>query len=74
MRRTREWWARLTKDERSYLVYLERADKRYGSTYNLPDGYSSCTACSEPCSGGGLCTWCGNEVEALIAKGNGEER
>jgi len=24
MRRTKEWWARLTADERSELVYIER--------------------------------------------------
>lgn len=70
MRRTKGWWAQLTAPERSELVALERANHKSGSTWNLPDGYHECGGCSTPASGWGLCTLCGNRVDALIAKAN----
>ena len=76
MRRTKEWWARLDKVERSCLVYLERAQYKYysGGGY-LPDDCSECSGCSQPMlGGGGLCSYCGDQLTTLIAKGNGEEK
>ena len=77
MRRTKEWWARLDKWERSTLVYLERAEYGgggYGGGGYLPDDCSECGGCSQPTLGIGLCSSCGNRLEELIAKGNGEEK
>ena len=74
MRRTKEWWARLDKYERGYLVYLERVQHKYysGGGY-LPDDCSECSGCSQPMlGGGGLCATCGGRLDALIAKANGE--
>jgi len=70
MRRTKEWWARLTKSERSELVMLERLEARGGgggSSY-LPDDCSECSNCSTPHLGYGLCPRCFNRLENLIAK------
>jgi len=69
MRRTEAWWAALTRDERCELVQMDRAAKEYGgSNWNLPEGYSSCSWCSTPTSGGGLCPLCSNRHEELIDK------
>lgn len=74
MRRTREWWARLTKAERSMLVRLERIESRgsvgAGSSY-LPDDCSECGNCSVPHMGHGLCPGCFHRLESLIAKADG---
>jgi hypothetical protein len=74
MRRTKAWWARLTKAERSELYWLERGDSGYsrGSAY-LPEGYSDCAICSTPCRFGGLCQECGKRLDELLAKADGEE-
>ncbi|HUU39612.1 MAG TPA: hypothetical protein VMW42_01590 [Desulfatiglandales bacterium] len=73
MKRTKEWWARLTKEERIRLVFLERADKHgSGSSAYLPEGYGDCPACSTP-SRYGLCTGCLNDLIGLINKANKEE-
>ena len=73
MRRTKEWWARLDKYERSELVYLERAGNQYGGLGGyLPDDCGECPGCSQPVLGGGLCNYCINRMEALIDKANGE--
>jgi hypothetical protein len=72
MRRTKEWWARLTRDERSHLVYLENADAHVGAGggWNLPDDCHECSACSQPSMSSGLCDWCSSKLEALKAKAN----
>jgi len=75
MKRTKEWWARLTKDERGYLVYLEKANNQYGGYGGggyLPDDCSECTACGQPMLGSGLCTYCSDNLYRLIDKGNGK--
>ena len=70
-RRTREWWARLTKEERSELVWLERATGNcYGGGGYLPDDCSECGACGSPMLGSGLCPHCGNRLDALLKKAN----
>ena len=60
MRATKEQWARLSKNERSELVRLERGGQ--GSGYSaggmLPDDCSECDACGEPTLGSGLCSYC----------------
>jgi len=73
MKRTKEWWARLTKTERSTLVYLERIESRGGgggSSY-LPDDCSECPNCSTPHLGYGLCPLCSKRMHALLRKANG---
>jgi hypothetical protein len=73
-RRDKEWYARLTKRERSELYWLERAKNRRlgGASGMLPDGYRECSSCGQP-GRGGLCNLCWDRLGALIAKGNGEE-
>jgi len=71
MRRTREWWARLTKEERAELVWMERSDGG-GYSDNLPEGYGMCTVCSTPTGGGGMCQDCYARWRELVDKGEGE--
>jgi hypothetical protein len=72
MKRTKEWWGRLTKEERSRLTYLEKCEKQLGcrSDY-LPDGCVECPLCSGP-STGGLCMTCSTELIALHIIANDE--
>ena len=71
MKRTKEWWARLEKHERSELVYLEQAHS--GPTPYYPDDCVQCGGCGCP-SMGGLCPLCGNRLDELIAIANGRPR
>lgn len=68
MRRTREWWARLEPEERSELVWLERAQSHSTSYY--PDDCVECGGCGCP-SRMGLCRDCDARLEELLAKANG---
>jgi len=74
MKRNKNWWSHLTKEERSTLVYLERSANMCGSMGGyLPDDCSSCSACGNPMFGsGGLCPWCSSELDELIRKADGE--
>lgn len=69
MKRSKQWWKGLTKEERSELVYLERAGSKYGgggSAY-LPEGYSDCQACGTPTTGS-LCDFCLHRLIKLTDK------
>lgn len=69
MRRTKEWWAVLTAEERNELVYLERAKKHCGGLGGyLPDDCGECGYCSQPCLGGGLCPPCLHRLIFLVGK------
>ncbi len=72
MRRTKEWWARLTKEEREALVWLDKANRDYGSSSYLPEPYGFC-GCGTPTNGGGICSECSDDRERLIQKANGED-
>ncbi len=70
MRRTKQWWAALSPDERSMLVRLER-DACHPMHASLdPDGYYECGHCSTPsCRGvNGLCLGCNMRLRELIEK------
>ena len=68
MKRTKDWWYRLSKVERIELVALERAaNKSFGSSY-LPDDCCECGYCSTPHLSSGLCGICLNRLEKLIRK------
>lgn len=56
MKRNKEWWSRLTSEERSELYWLERAKGGSNGGY-LPDGYGGCGECGTPCTGD-LCGDC----------------
>jgi len=74
MKRTKEWWARLTARERSELVMLERDDSQsggWGRSPYLPDDCSECGHCSTPHSGYGLCPLCSRRLNNLIRKASG---
>jgi len=62
MKRTKEWWNCLTKEERSRLVFLERA---YGSSMSLG---MKCAACGVLHVGAGLCASCMQEMADLRDK------
>jgi hypothetical protein len=73
MKRTKEWWKRLTKDERSRLYWLEH---QKGSGYSaggyLPDDCSEC-GCGSPMLGaGGFCPVCSAEYNRILNKANQE--
>ena len=72
MRRTKRWWRRLTKIERSCLVYLEahRDGGRRGG-WNLPDNCGECAACGETMLGSGWCTACSKMHTELVNKAEG---
>jgi len=62
MRRTKEWWAALTRGERIFLVYAEKNQRGfYGSPY-LPDGTIECGVCGYP----GYSGWCSPCFDRVI--------
>lgn len=67
MRRTRQWWSKLTHGERSELHWLELHNSKYGSA-GLPDDCSECGVCSTPHLGIGLCPTCSKRLDELINK------
>ena len=70
MKRNKQWWSKLTKEERSQLTYLERGANLGGSGGGyLPDDCSDCGACGNPMIGyGGLCSMCQSQLDAIINK------
>ena len=69
MKRNKEWWACLTKEQRSRLIFLERNEKLsgdYGGGGYLPDDCCECGACSTPHPGTGLCPFCTRERCEII--------
>lgn len=72
MKRTKEWWARLTKRERSDLVFLEGSQKYSGTAWNIPDDCRMCGACGTPHGGSGLCPQCYKKLIDLIKKADGD--
>ena len=70
MRRTKEWWARLTPRERWYVHWLERA-KYLGRSDYLPDDCMECGFCGSPFPGNSkLCPGCEDLLRELIVKAN----
>ena len=69
MKRTKQWWASLTKEERSELHYLECTNSSYHSSC-IPDDCVECGRCSTPHSGFGLCPMCTERLDRLIEKAN----
>ncbi len=72
MRRTKQWWSRLTKEERSELHWLDYYSSRWNTRgpAGLPDGCVECGNCSTPHSGVGLCPTCSRRLDELINKAN----
>lgn len=71
MRRTKKWWACLTPDERSELVYLERAANKssgIGSSPYMPDDCGECTRCGQPTTAYDLCPNCLGELIRICNK------
>lgn len=72
MKRTKDWWARLTPDERYFVWCYERQKNIYwGRGGYLPDNCSECPVCSDPCLGNGPCLTCIRKHVELIRKANG---
>lgn len=70
MRRTKQWWSSLTKDERSELVGLERSERYSGRSAYIPDDCSECGSCGTPHLGHGLCPLCTIRLYELTQKAN----
>ena len=71
MKRTHEWWARLTPGERSELWYLERAGNRDAANdAGVPEGYGGCNLCDSPTQGA-LCRTCLRRSIELVCKAEG---
>ena len=71
MKRTKEWWACLTPDERSELVLLERAEKKssqVGFSPYMPDDCGECTRCGRPTTAYDLCPECLHKLIELSKK------
>ncbi len=70
MKRTTQWWAALTKEERVELHWLERCNSEWLiiRSPNLPDDCSECPRCSTPHTGIGLCPMCNQLLDSLICK------
>jgi len=68
MKRTKEWWAALTKDERSELYWLERSQESGGGSAYIPDDCKECGRCGTPHLGYGLCQMCHNRLIELTEK------
>lgn len=68
MKRTKEWWAQLTEEERAELVRLERADALSSTAHLDPSGRSKCVNCSIFHLGRGLCPRCLARLTKLINK------
>ena len=70
MRRTKEWWKALDKDERSHLIFIEKHHNKSarGSAF-LPEGVGECPACGQ-LSTFGLCEYCSSSREKYIDKAN----
>jgi len=71
MRRTKEWWARLTKEERSELWWLEYGDRHSGRSAYYPDDCGECGSCGAPSLGYGLCNFCFDRLDKLLNKAEG---
>jgi hypothetical protein len=69
MRRTKEWYSALTKQERSELYWLERSQYTGGGRCAyIPDDCSECGHCGTPHLGSGLCPLCSNRLGHLRNK------
>lgn len=73
MKRTKEWWAMLTKSERSELTWLEKAEHHsHGSAY-IPDDCRECGNCGTPTLYSGLCPLCSKRLGELLTKASGKQ-
>ena len=75
MRRTKQWWDKLTKAERSELTWLERGNSShysayYGKSSRMPEDCIECPDCNTPHTGVGLCPKCNQRLNTLINKAN----
>jgi len=71
MRRTKQWWKKFSKAERSYIVYFEKQKNKfhsYGGGGYLPDDSSECPVCGNPMLGSGTCKYCYDKYDSIIKK------
>ena len=74
MRRTKNWWARLTKAERAWLIWYEKLTARHIPSHSayLPDDCVECPVCLTP--NFGYCTYCGDEYDRIIKKAERKDK
>ena len=59
MKYTKEQWAKLNEEERSWLVYFYKHENdSSGDSAYLPDECGECPICGAPVYGGGICMYC----------------
>jgi len=68
VKRSKEWWSGLTKQERSLLVMLERAEYQGGRSAYIPDDCYECGGCGTPSLSIGLCPMCRSMLRRLLNK------
>jgi hypothetical protein len=70
MKRTKQWWNKLTADERIELHWLEKYNSKWGARglAGLPDDCTKCENCNTPHLGLGLCPMCSQRLAELISK------
>ena len=68
MKRNKAWWAKYTEEERSWIVYYERAQNRFGGYGGmLPDDVTECQCCGNPATGN-ICNNCLDRFDGLMQK------
>ena len=72
-RRTKEWWAKFTPEERSTIVYFERYCERGGRSSYLPDDCGDCGVCGSVTKGSGACRDCTTEYLKILEKERPDE-
>jgi len=73
MKRTKEWWARFSEEERSELVMLERTNRHGRRSAYIPDDCFVCGYCGTPSLSSSLCPLCSRRLDDLIQKATEEQ-
>ena len=71
--RDKQFWANLTRDERSELMMLQTSPSStgYGGGGYLPDDCSECGVCGDAIFGSGWCDFHYKRFSELMKKGEG---
>lgn len=72
MKRTKEWWGKLTPIERIQLHWLERGQHHSTRSGYIPDDMVECGNCGTPTLGYGLCEGCSELLGNILQKANGK--
>jgi Pyruvate/2-oxoacid:ferredoxin oxidoreductase delta subunit len=70
MKRTKQWWASLTPEERSELHWLEWHNSKWSIRNSIfqPGECRECEICHKHCLEAGICPTCHQRLDFLIKK------